>query len=97
MSPGVVFLASETAPSRKVLAAGGGSFAIYKGFETEGTNLLPDELSAEGVADAWSAIDAESGMREFQGGFEQATKFATQAATRMNIDLSGAAGKGKDA
>ncbi len=97
VSPGVVFLASADAPSRKVLTAGGGSFAIYKGFETEGANLLPDDLSAEGIAAAWAAIDAESGMREFQGGFEQATKFATQAATNLNIDLSGSAGKGKDA
>ncbi len=57
VSPGVVFLVGPDAPSRKVLGAGGGSFAIYKGFETDGVNLLPDNLSAEGVAEAWEAID----------------------------------------
>ena len=34
VSPGLVFLISRDAPSRKVLAAGGGGFAVYKGFET---------------------------------------------------------------
>jgi hypothetical protein len=89
VSPGVVFLASRDAPSRKVLAAGGGSFAIYKGFETTGLSLLPDQLSADGVAAAWDAIDDESGMRELKAGFEQPTKFTEQAAAKLGIDLSG--------
>ncbi|NND69786.1 MAG: SDR family NAD(P)-dependent oxidoreductase, partial [Halioglobus sp.] len=41
VSPAVVFLAGPDAPSRKVLCAGGGSFAVFKGFETMGVNLLP--------------------------------------------------------
>jgi hypothetical protein len=94
VSPGLVFLVGEDAPSRKVLAAGGGSFAIYKGLETEGVNVLPDNLSAEGVAAAWMKIDADDGIREFGGGFEQATKFATQAAMSLGIDLSGQTGGG---
>jgi hypothetical protein len=89
VSPGVVYLVSQNAPSRKVLAAAGGSFAIFKGFETDGLNLLPDSLTPEGVADAWHAIDNEAGMQELQAGFEQPTKFATQAAGKLGIDLSG--------
>lgn len=88
VSPGVVFLASEGAPSRKVLAAGGGSFAVFKGFETEGVNLLPDRLTADGVAEVWEQINKEEGMRELQGGFEQTGKFATQGAKALGIDLS---------
>jgi NAD(P)-dependent dehydrogenase (short-subunit alcohol dehydrogenase family) len=90
VSPGVVFLASEQAPSRTVLCAGGGSFAVYKGFETEGLNLPPEELSADGVAAAWSRITDQLGMRDLQGGFEQTEKFARQAAQRLGLDLSGA-------
>ncbi|NND19522.1 MAG: SDR family NAD(P)-dependent oxidoreductase, partial [Silicimonas sp.] len=41
VSPAVVFLSGPDAPSRKVLCAGGGSFAVFKGFETHGLNLLP--------------------------------------------------------
>ena len=88
VSPGVVFLASKDAPSRKVLCAGGGSFAVFKGFETEGVNLLPADLSPEGVAAAWESIDDETGMRELAAGFEQPTKFATQAARNLGLGAS---------
>jgi len=89
VSPGVVFLASEAAPSRKVLCAAGGSFAVYKGFETGGVYLTPDRLSADGVAAAWEAIDAEQGMRELKAGFEQTAKLAEQVGGAMGVDLSG--------
>mgnify|MGYP001548234585 FL=1 len=88
VSPGLVFLVSRDAPSRKVLAAGGGGFAVYKGFETDGVNLLPEHLSAEGVAEAWQAIDDERGMKELKMGFEQASKLAMKAATNLGVDLS---------
>lgn len=89
VSPGVVFLVGPDAPSRKVLCAAGGSFAVFKGFETEGVNLLPNKLTPEGVAEAWAAIDGEDGMRELAAGFEQPAKFATQAAKNLGIDASG--------
>jgi NAD(P)-dependent dehydrogenase (short-subunit alcohol dehydrogenase family) len=90
VSPGVVFLVSEEAPSRTVLCAGGGSFAVYKGFETEGVNLADSDLTPEGVAAAWSGISDETGMRQLQAGFEQTQKFAGQAAQRRGLDLTGA-------
>ena len=88
VSPGIVFLASEGAPSRKVLCAGGGTFAVHKGFETEGVNLAPDRLTADGVAEAWEAINNEDGMRQLQAGFEQTEKFARQGAKALGIDLT---------
>lgn len=88
VSPGVVFLVSPDAPSRTVLAAGGGGFAVFKGFETDGINLLPENLSAEGVADAWGSITDESRMKALKMGFEQASKLAMKAATNLGIDLS---------
>ena len=88
VSPGIVFLSGEDAPSRVVLGAGGGSFAVYKGFETEGFNLLPDDLSPEGVAAAWANISSQDGMKEFQGGFEQITKFAIQGAKNLAVKTS---------
>ncbi len=88
VSPAVVFLSGPDAPSRKVLGAGGGTFAVYKGFETEGVNLLPDKLSADGIAEAWDAINDESGMQEFTGGFQQTGKFASKAAQSLGIDLT---------
>jgi len=88
VSPGIVYLASEDAPSRKVLCAGGGGFAVFKGFETRGVNLAPDRVSADDVARNWEAINDEDGMRELQSGPEQTIKFAQQGAKALGIDLS---------
>jgi len=88
VSPGVVFLSSEAAPSRKILCAGGGSFAVFKGFETEGVNLAPDRITADGVAAAWDTIESEDGMRELKSGFEQTGKFAQQAAKNLGIEIT---------
>lgn len=88
VSPAIVFLAGPDAPSRKVIAAGGGSFAVYKGFETSGISLLPDDVSPEGIAAAWETINAEQGMQEFTGGFEQTGKFAQQGAEKLGLDLN---------
>jgi NAD(P)-dependent dehydrogenase (short-subunit alcohol dehydrogenase family) len=87
VSPGLVFLACQHAPSRVVLAAGGGGFAIYQGFETIGLSLLPDRLSAEGVAAAWDTIADHDGMQIFASGFEQASKFANLSAAKTGIKL----------
>jgi len=89
VSPGIVFLSGKDAPSRKVLAAGGGSFAVFKGFETQGLSLAGSDLSAEGIASAWEDINSEEGMQEFTGGFQQTQKFAAQGAKALGIDLSG--------
>jgi NAD(P)-dependent dehydrogenase (short-subunit alcohol dehydrogenase family) len=88
VSPGVVFLSSEDAPSRKVLAAGGGSFAVFKGFETRGLSLLSGDLSPEGIAAAWEDINNEEGMQELTAGFQQTQKFATQGAEALGIDIT---------
>ncbi len=89
VSPAVVFLASSQAPSRKVLCAGGGSVAVFKGFETAGMSLLPDAVTAEGIAAAWDEVNGVQDMRELQAGFEQPGKFAEQAAKKLGLDLAG--------
>jgi len=88
VSPGVVFLVSDGAPSRKVLVAGGGGFAIFKGLESEGVNLLPEHLSPEGVAEAWEAINDESAMQELESSFDQTNKLTMKAAANLGIELA---------
>ncbi|MDJ0916568.1 MAG: SDR family NAD(P)-dependent oxidoreductase [Woeseiaceae bacterium] len=89
VSHGVVFLASDSAPSRTILCAGGGGFAVNRDFETEGVSLLPDNLSADGIAAAWEAISATDGMRELNVGSDQTMKFAQKGAEALGIDLDG--------
>ena len=86
VSPAVVFLVGPDAPSRKVLCAGGGSFAVFKGFETHGMSLLPDDVSAEGIAAVWEELNDETGMKELSSGFEQPGKFAEQAAKKIGLE-----------
>jgi NAD(P)-dependent dehydrogenase (short-subunit alcohol dehydrogenase family) len=88
VSPAVVFLAGPDAPSRTVICAGGGSFSVFKGFETEGVSLIPDDVSAEGVSAAWDKMNDLTDMRELQSGFEQPGKFAKQAATKLGLDTA---------
>lgn len=79
ISPGVLYLVSENGPSRVILGAGAGSFAITRIYETEGVNLSGADLTPEGVAAHFGAISAVEGMRELQGAFEQTNKFVQKA------------------
>ena len=75
VTPGVIYLVGEDAPTGVILAAGGGAFAIAQIFESHGVFLGHDGLTAEKVADAWSKIaDMTSSKPYFMGG-EQTGKF----------------------
>jgi len=88
VSPGIVFLSGPDAPSRTIMTAAAGSFAVSKIFETEGLNFTPEELTAEAIADAWSEIDSSNQQRELQAGGEQSMKFGQQAAVKQGIKLN---------
>ncbi|OGB04467.1 MAG: 3-hydroxyacyl-CoA dehydrogenase [Burkholderiales bacterium RIFCSPLOWO2_12_FULL_64_99] len=61
VSPGVVFLASEDAPSRTILCAGAGGFATSHITLTEGTVVLEGADAAEQVAARFAQIDDRAG------------------------------------
>jgi NAD(P)-dependent dehydrogenase (short-subunit alcohol dehydrogenase family) len=75
VTPGVVYLCSEDAPSGVVLAAGGGAFAVARIVETEGVFLDHDHISAEAVRDAFDKISDEAGQKAYVAGGEQGQKF----------------------
>ena len=77
VTPGVVYLASDEAPTGAVLAAGAGVFALSRIYETEGVNLN-GELTAEGVRDHWGQISDEAGQRAYVNGGEQGQKIFRQ-------------------
>jgi NAD(P)-dependent dehydrogenase (short-subunit alcohol dehydrogenase family) len=74
VTPGVVYLASEEAPTGAILAAGAGVFALARIYETEGVNLGEGGLSAEEVRDSWDKISAEDGQKAYFNGGEQGGK-----------------------
>lgn len=75
VTPGVVYLASEEAPSGMILTAGGGAFAMARIFETEGVYLGEGGLSVEEVRDNWSTISETAGQQAYVNGGEQGGKF----------------------
>ncbi|MEJ2037288.1 MAG: SDR family NAD(P)-dependent oxidoreductase [Maritimibacter sp.] len=54
ITPGLLVLVSEDAPTKMILAAGGGCFAETKITETPGVALVGGDLTADGV---WAALD----------------------------------------
>jgi NAD(P)-dependent dehydrogenase (short-subunit alcohol dehydrogenase family) len=75
VTPGVIYLVSEDAPTGVVLAAGGGAFAVAQIVESHGVFLGHNDLSAEKVAAAWSKIADMSQARPYFMGGEQTGKF----------------------
>ena len=87
VTPAVLFLVSDEAPTRTILAAGAGAFAVAKIVETEGMWLPEADQTPEGIAANWSQI-CEGGERALQGGFEQSFKMVGQATKGLGLDLS---------
>ena len=75
VTPGVVYLASDEAPTGAILAAGAGAFALSRLFETEGVYLGEGGLSAEEVRDNWEKIADPAGQQPYFAGGEQTGKF----------------------
>ncbi len=75
VTPGVIYLVSEDAPTGVVLTAGAGVFATARIFETEGVYLGDKGLSVEAVRDHWAEIENQSGQQSYFQGGEQTAKF----------------------
>jgi NAD(P)-dependent dehydrogenase (short-subunit alcohol dehydrogenase family) len=75
VTPGVVYLCSDEAPTGAILTAGAGAFALSRIYETEGVYLGEGGLSAEEVRDSWDKITAEDGQKAYFNGGEQGQKF----------------------
>ena len=75
VTPGVVYLVSEEAPTGAILTAGAGVFALSRIIETEGVYLGEGGLSVEEVRDNWSRITDETGQKAYFAGGEQGQKF----------------------
>jgi NAD(P)-dependent dehydrogenase (short-subunit alcohol dehydrogenase family) len=79
VTPGVVFLVSEEAPSGVILTAGAGTFALAQMCETEGVYLGEGGLSVEEVRDNWAKITDPAGQRAYENGGLQTQKFLAKA------------------
>ncbi|OPF90535.1 SDR family NAD(P)-dependent oxidoreductase [Rhodopseudomonas palustris] len=87
ITPAVLFLLSENAPTRTTLGAGAGSFAQIKIIETEGINLPENEWTPDGIAAHFAEISDDSKAQALEGAFQQTQKYVAQAAARLGIKM----------
>jgi len=89
VTPAVIFMAGDDAPTRQIIGAGAGVFAKIVIQETPGVFLHEGERDAEHVAAAWKKIADTDGQQELQAGGEQTMKFIAKAAAELGIKISG--------
>ena len=87
ITPAVEYLLSEDAPTRTIMGAGAGSFAVIKIMETEGINLPPSEWTPDAVAAHFAEISDMRTAKALAGAFEQTQKYVGQAAARAGVKL----------
>ncbi len=75
VTPAVVYLCSDGAPSKTILTAGAGGYAAAKIVETEGIWVPEAERSAETIAARFDEIIASDGQQEYANGGGQGAKF----------------------
>jgi short-subunit dehydrogenase len=74
VTPAVVFLASEDAPTGVIMTAGAGVFSAAQIIESPGINL-GHGADADTVAEYWSKISDFTGAKHYTMGGEQTQKF----------------------
>jgi NAD(P)-dependent dehydrogenase (short-subunit alcohol dehydrogenase family) len=89
VTPAVLYLVGEEAPSRMIMGAGAGVFAITHIRETEGVFLPENERTPEGIARHIAEISNDSTARTLDGAFDQTDKFAAIAARALSAASSG--------
>ncbi len=87
ITPGVLYLVSEDAPSRVIMGAGGGSFAQTRVYETKGITLAGDDITPENVAAQWDQVTDPDGQEILTQAFEQTGKYAKNAAQLAGVKL----------
>lgn len=87
ITPAVLFLLGENAPTRTIMGAGAGSFAVIKVLESEGVNLPRNEWTPDAIAAHFNAIADMSNAKALEGAFQQTQKYVAQAAAAAGIKL----------
>ena len=88
VTPAVLYLVAEDAPTHTILAAGAGAYAVAQIVETESVWLPEGEQTPEGIAAHWDQI-ANGQETQLKAGFEQTFRMVGKAAEGLGIKLEG--------
>ncbi|MFJ2306252.1 SDR family NAD(P)-dependent oxidoreductase [Streptomyces sp. NPDC087787] len=81
IAPGALFLVSEQAPTKTILAAGAGVFAVAQMKESAGVYLPEGDRSPEAIAERWAEISDMSEPVITASAFDQTKRYAAIAGT----------------
>jgi NAD(P)-dependent dehydrogenase (short-subunit alcohol dehydrogenase family) len=85
VTPGVLFLVSENAPSRVILGAGAGVFAVTHIGETPGVYLDENGRTPETIAERFTEISDVKTAEPLKDAFAQTMKFVAAAAKAKGV------------
>jgi NAD(P)-dependent dehydrogenase (short-subunit alcohol dehydrogenase family) len=75
IAPGLLYLVGDAAPSKLILGAGAGGFAVNHIFESEGLYLAEAERTPDAIAAAMPLIAGQEPDGKYAGAFDQTDKF----------------------
>jgi NAD(P)-dependent dehydrogenase (short-subunit alcohol dehydrogenase family) len=87
VTPAVLFLVSENAPSKVILGAGAGVFAVTHIEETAGLFLAKADRTPENIALRFDEIADSKTARPLDNAFGQTFKFVEAAAKALGVKL----------
>lgn len=87
IAPGALFMVSDDAPTKTILGAGAGVFAVSQMVETRGVYLPEGARTPEVVAERWNEIADVNDMNPLESAFEQTSKYAALAARELGLHL----------
>jgi NAD(P)-dependent dehydrogenase (short-subunit alcohol dehydrogenase family) len=85
ISPGALFLVSDQAPTKTILAAGAGVFAVARMTESAGVYLPDCARTAEDVAAQWEEISNMDASVVTASAFDQTHRYAEMVLARMEV------------
>ena len=87
IAPGALFMVSEDAPTKTILGAGAGVFAVSQMVESRGVYLPDGARTPEVVAERWNEIADLTDAQPLESAFEQTSKYAALAARELGLHL----------
>lgn len=88
ITPAVLYMVSENAPSRTIMGAGAGVYSVIRIVETQGVYFPPEERTPDAIAAKFAEISDMKTAQALEGAFQQTQKYVAMAAKAAGIDLS---------
>ncbi|MBK8839925.1 MAG: SDR family NAD(P)-dependent oxidoreductase [Hyphomonadaceae bacterium] len=85
VTPGVLFLVSENAPTKTILGAGAGCFSVVHIYETPAVFVGGANATVDDVAANWAKISDPTNEQRLDAAFAQTNKFVTAAAEAQGV------------